>query len=111
MSGIIKAGEVIEAQGETRTGTPLENTASQCACDPASNSLSRTCPKTNLHDAHAIRREMAAVYRDMRAGRIETSDGTKLAYVLAMMIKAYEAAVLEERMERIEATINRRIKK
>ena len=89
MSGIIKSGEVVEAQSEIRTGAPL---------------------KINLHDAHAIRREMASVYRDMRAGHIETSDGTKLAYVLSMMIKAYEAAVLEERLERMEATINRRIK-
>ena len=39
-------------------------------------------PKINLHDAAHIRREMAAIYRDMRAGKIETQDGTRLAYVL-----------------------------
>ena len=35
--------------------------------------------------------EMARVYRDMRAGRIDTADGTKLAYVLAQLGKLIEA--------------------
>ena len=59
-------------------------------------------PKINLHDAHAIRREMACVYRDMRAGRIDPADGTKYVYVLDMIRKAYETAVLEERMDAVQ---------
>lgn len=65
-------------------------------------------PKIDLRDAHAIRRELGSVYRDMRAGRIATQDGTRLAYVLDMVRKAYETAVLAERLEMIERTINPR---
>jgi len=37
--------------------------------DAASNSVVPT-PKIDLRDAHAIRRELGSVYRDMRSGRI-----------------------------------------
>lgn len=65
-------------------------------------------PKIDLRDAHAIRRELGSVYRDMRAGRIATQDGTRLAYVLDMIRKAYETAVLADRLELLERTINPR---
>ncbi len=62
-------------------------------------------PKIDLRDAHAIRRELGAVYRDMRSGRLATQDGTRLAYVLDMIRKAYETAVLADRLELLERTI------
>jgi hypothetical protein len=65
-------------------------------------------PKIDLRDAHAIRRELGSVYRDMRAGRIASQDGTRLAYVLDMIRKAYETAVLADRLELLERTINPR---
>ena len=65
-------------------------------------------PKIDLRDAHAIRRELASVYRDMRNGTIETQDGTRLAYVLDMIRKAYETSVMQERLEMIERTIAHR---
>jgi len=65
-------------------------------------------PKIDLRDAHAIRRELGSVYRDMRAGRLATQDGTRLAYVLDMIRKAYETAVLADRLELLERTINPR---
>jgi len=67
-----------------------------------------TPPKIDLRNAHAIRRELANVYRDMRCGSIETADGTKLAYVLDMVRKAYETAVLEDRLEQVESVIGNR---
>jgi len=67
-----------------------------------------TPPKIDLRNANAIRREIAAVYRDMRAGRIEMQDGTKLAYVLDMIRKAYETVVIEERLETVERTLSKR---
>lgn len=67
-----------------------------------------TPTKIDLRNAHAIRRELASVYRDMRAEKIETADGTKLAYVLDMIRKSYETAVLEERINQIESTIRKR---
>jgi len=64
--------------------------------------------KIDLRDAHAIRRELGSVYRDMRAGRLASQDGTRLAYVLDMIRKAYESAVLADRLELLERTINPR---
>lgn len=76
-------------------GNPLEPTPS---------------PKIDLRDGHAIRRELAAVYRDMRAGKIEPQNGTRLAYVLDMIRKAYETSVLQDRLELLERTLNPRRK-
>ncbi len=67
--------------------------------------LTPTPLKIDLRDSHAIRRELGAVYRDMRSGRIETQEGTRLAYVLEMIRKAYETAVLQERIELMERTL------
>lgn len=61
--------------------------------------------KIDLRDAHAIRREFAALYRDMRAGRLDPHDGCKLAYVLNLLRQSYEAAVLEERLELLERSM------
>lgn len=55
--------------------------------------------KIDLHDANAIRREMASVYRDMRNGLLESSEGTKLVYVLDMLRKALETCELQKSIE------------
>jgi len=68
--------------------------------------LPPTPRKINLMDANAIRREMGAVYRDMRSAKIETQEGTRLAYVLNMLRMAYETSVLEERIEKLEKENN-----
>jgi len=49
-----------------------------------------------------MRRELAAVYRDMRAGRIDSQTGTRLAYVLNMLRQAYETDVLQKQFESLE---------
>jgi len=76
--------------------------------DEQGNPLTPTPIKIDLRDAHAIRRELGAVYRDMRQGRIDPADGTKLAYVLDAIRKAYETGIIESRMEALERTINAR---
>lgn len=70
--------------------------------------LAPTPPKIDLRDAHALRRELASVYRDMRAGRIETQEGTRLAYVLDLIRKAFETEDIKRRIELIEQTLERR---
>lgn len=87
VSGNYKS-ETYDEHGNTVTPTPM--------------------PKIDLRDAHAIRREIATVYRDMRAGRIATQDGTRLAYVLDMIRKVHETAVLQDRIELLEHTITNR---
>lgn len=69
--------------------------------------LSPTKPrKIDLRDAHAIRRELASLYRDARNGKVGTQDATRLAYVLDLMRRAYETSVLQDRLEQYEKTIN-----
>lgn len=58
--------------------------------------------KIRLNDAETIRMEIARVYRDMRMGRIDTQDGTRLAYVLDMVRKAHETCELQRRVEVID---------
>ena len=58
--------------------------------------------KIRLNDAETIRMEMARLYRDMRMGRIDTQDGTRLAYVLDMVRKAHETCELQRRVEVID---------
>jgi hypothetical protein len=55
-----------------------------------------------------VRREMSRVYRDMRAGRIETADGSRLVYVLWQMAKLIELAELQPRLEAIERAMRDR---
>lgn len=63
---------------------------------------SKPTPKINLQDARAIRRELAAVYRDARAGKIETQDATRLGYLLNLLGQALEREELEARIEALE---------
>jgi len=55
-----------------------------------------------------MRRELATVYREMRAGRLAASDGTKLAHVLEIMRRMYEASELEARVELVERQLQTR---
>ena len=50
-----------------------------------------------------VRVEMASVYRGMKAGSIESSDGTKLVYVLGQIGKMIETHDIEKRIELLEA--------
>lgn len=58
----------------------------------------------NLHDLEAVRREMGRVYRDMRARRIDSQDGTRMVYALSQIAKLHEMAELERRLKQVEKT-------
>lgn len=55
-----------------------------------------------LRSIEDARRELARVYRDMRAGRIHTADGSKLAYVLSLHADLVERGQLEARLTELE---------
>lgn len=59
-------------------------------------------PRLNLNNLEALRREMSRVYRDMRGGKIEAQDGTRLVYVLAELGKMFERCELEARILALE---------
>ncbi len=64
--------------------------------------------RIDLYNPTEIRREMGKVYRDMRTGKIPAQDGTRLAYVLDMIRKAYETEILQERITLIEQALKMR---
>ena len=55
-----------------------------------------------LTSLRAVRREMAAVYRDARERTIDPADGTKLTYMLAAVAKVLESSDLEARVKALE---------
>lgn len=59
--------------------------------------------KIDLKTIDDVRLEMARVYRQMKSGQIETSDGTKLVYVLSAIGKMIEVHDIEKRIELLEA--------
>lgn len=64
--------------------------------------------KVALHDSYAVRLEMASVYRDMRSGKVEAPTGTKLSYVLGMLLKAHETCDLQKQLDSIKRELDRR---
>ncbi|MBI5461951.1 MAG: hypothetical protein HY941_07175 [Gammaproteobacteria bacterium] len=48
-------------------------------------------------------REAAKVYRDMRSGKIEPQEGTRLVYVLGQITSMITAGELERRIAALEA--------
>lgn len=55
-----------------------------------------------LTTADDVRKEMARLYRQMKAGQIAPSDGTKFAYVLTQLRQAIETGDLEARLLALE---------
>jgi hypothetical protein len=88
--------------------------AEQCTLDRAESPagsgiwLLPTPYRIDLKTLDDVRVEMARVYRDMRSGRIESQDGTRLVYVLAQIGKIIEAVEIEKRVEALEAVLKAR---
>lgn len=59
--------------------------------------------RINLKTLGQVRREMALVYRQMRAGAIESQDGTRYVYVLSQIGKMIEIDEIERRLCALEA--------
>ena len=52
-----------------------------------------------------VQMELGAVYRDARQGRIDPTEGSKLAFILGMLAKAIEASSLEQRLTALEGSV------
>lgn len=67
--------------------------------------LPATTPRLRLplRSADDVQRELARLYRQMKAGEITPADGTKLAYVLNLLRQAIETGQLEARLAALEA--------
>lgn len=70
--------------------------------DGETQSVIPTPPKIDLATALDVRREMAKVYREVRAKRVDPADGTKLVYILAQVGKMIELHEIESRLTALE---------
>ena len=70
--------------------------------DAVTGRLDPTPPTIHLKTADDVRVEMGKVYREMRHGKIESGEGTKLVYVLAQIGKVIELNEIEKRIELLE---------
>lgn len=61
-----------------------------------------TPPKIKLSSIEDVRREMATIYREARAGTMDVTDVGKLAYVLAGIGKLIEVEQIEKRLFDLE---------
>lgn len=70
--------------------------------DGATGQPDPTPPKIKLNSIEDVRREMATIYREARAGKLDISDAGKLAYVLTGIGKLIELEVIETRITNLE---------
>lgn len=61
-----------------------------------------TPPKIKLNSIEDVRREMATIYREARAGTLEIGDAGRLAYVLTGIGKLIEVEKIELRLVELE---------
>jgi hypothetical protein len=61
-----------------------------------------TPSKIPLQSLEDVRREAARVYREARGGRLDTSEASKLSFMLQGLAKMIEAGQIERRIEALE---------
>lgn len=83
-------------KGSGREKTPESRATQWEVVDPTPSK------KIALHNGEAIRREMAKVYRETRGGKIDSSLGSRLMYMLGLLMKAYEMSEIERRLVALE---------
>lgn len=62
--------------------------------------------RLRLNTVDDVKKELARLYRDARAGQLETHDASRMANMLAILGRIIEGADIEERMEALERTIS-----
>lgn len=75
--------------------------------DAATGTVAPTPRRIDLSTLRDVRLELAAVYRRMDAGTIESQDGTRRAYVLRQIHDVIVSAELERRIEELEGRASR----
>jgi len=59
-----------------------------------------------LNTLGGVRREMARIYREAESGKRETSEASRLVYMLGQIGKALELAEIEARLKALEVKAN-----
>lgn len=56
-----------------------------------------------LNSLEGVRREMSRVYRDAESGKRDSSEASKLVYILSQIGKLLELSEIERRLAAVEA--------
>ena len=83
----------------------LSVTQSSVTVENSSGKVVATPKKIDLSTINDVRLEMASVYRKMSAGNIETSDGSRLVYVLGQIGKMIELHEIVLRVDKLEGKL------
>ena len=59
-------------------------------------------PAPRLDTLHKVRRELAHLYREGKAGRMDVATASRLAHILALIARILEGAQLEDRVAELE---------
>ena len=62
-------------------------------------------PRINLGSLKSVRLEASRVYKEMRSGKIEPTEGTKLIYALTSIGKLIESDAIVQRIEALEGKV------
>lgn len=76
--------------------------------DSSQEISSPTPNRIDLKSIDDVRLEMAKVYRSMKCGEIESSDGTRFVYVLVQIGKMIELHEVERRLIALELARERK---
>jgi hypothetical protein len=71
------------------------------------NDKPTTPSRIDLKTIDDVRVEMARVYREMRANKVEAAVGTKLVYVLSAIGKLIEVHEIEKRITKLEEGLSK----
>lgn len=94
--------------GDSRASCAADN--APATIDGSTLRVLPTPPTIHLKTADDVRLEMARVYRDMRQGKVDMGDGTKLVYVLSQIGRVIEVSDVQARMEALERALHGRKK-
>ena len=83
----------------------LSVTQSAVTVENASGKVVATPKKIDLSTINDVRLEMASLYRAMKAGNVEASDGSRLVYVLGQIGKMIELHDIEKRVDQLEGRL------
>ena len=75
--------------------------------DNDSKEIDATPPRTALTKLEHVRDELARVYRHARMGKVETSEATRLTYMLVALSKIIESSDIEARLDLLELEIGK----
>ncbi len=75
---------------------------------PSGNDGAPPVRRYRLNSLSGVRREMAQIYKQARTGELDLADACKYGYLLTTLGKLSESELIEDRLGRLERTLEER---